>query len=316
MKESLSLSNRIRKIAVKLGMKQYLMPIYELVNSRQMSNRMKLYSPLNDLYGLNDENRDFCITVSFTTFPARIKSAMYVIDSMLRQTLKPDRILMVLVSSEIASRNELPEEYKCLERRGLSIVFTDENLKPHNKYQYAMLNFPNDIIITVDDDILYSDDLIETLFTSYKKYPHAVSAMRAHRMLFRNNTLLPYNDWGFESMYTKIPTFDLFATGVGGILYPPKCMAKKQELLFDTAAIRRTCLENDDIWLKLIQLLCDTPTVISSQTPPRILIVPSSQKSSLQSANVDDNRNDIILRDVMHFLGISEKGLFSKLSQS
>jgi len=313
LSNELSLKNRVRKVAVKLGVKQQLMPAYEFMNRRKAQSRMKLYDPSSTLYGLNTEKRDFDITVSFTTYPTRIKSAIYVADAMLRQTLKPDRVILVLAEDEYSSKYDLPEDYKQLEKRGLSIIFV-ENLKPHNKYQYAMKNYPNSIVITVDDDILYDDNLIETLFNSHRKHPKAVSAMRAHRILFSDKKVLSYNDWGFESTYTDMPAFDLIATGVGGVLYPPQFLMAKHEMLFNISAIRENSLLNDDIWLKLLELQCDVPVVLAKHSPPDILLVPSSQKTSLQSSNVDSERNDKIMRDTMRYLEITGDDLYERLS--
>jgi len=311
LSSDLSLKNQIRKIGIKLGVKQHFLPIYELITKPKTARRLKQYDPQNDSYGLNTEKRDFEITVSFTTFPARIGSAVYVADAMLRQTLKPDRVILVLAEEEFKSINDLPEDYLQLEKRGLSIVFT-ENLKPHKKYQYAIQNCPDSIVITVDDDIFYPEDLIETLFLSYKEHPKAVSAMRAHRMIFNDRKILPYNDWGIESTYTYEPAYDLVATGVGGVLYPAGCMTDRKDLLLDAKSIEAVCLDCDDIWLKMFELLCGLPVVLASKKKQEFLIVPGSQKNSLQSINVDGNGNDISLRSVMRFLNMSDEELYER----
>ena len=311
LSNDLSLKNQIRKIGIKLGIKQHFLPLYELITKPKTTKRLKQYDPQNDSYGLNTEKRDFDITVSFTTFPARIGFAVYVADAMLKQTLKPDRVILVLAEEEFSSLNDLPDDYRQLEKRGLSIVFT-ENLKPHKKYQYTMQNFPDSIVITVDDDLLYPEDLIETLIKSYKEHPKAVSAMRAHRMIFNDRKILPYNDWGIESTYTYEPVYDLVATGVGGVLYPAGCMTDRKDQLLDVNAIKEVCPNCDDIWLKMFELLCDVPVVLASKKKQDFLIVPGSQKNSLQSINVDDNGNDISLRSVMGFLNMSDEELYDK----
>lgn len=302
----------IRKLAFKLGIRKLFLPIQEFDSKREAIKHKKRYDPLNTHYGLNKDKRDFEITVSFTTFPARITNAVYVADAMLRQTLKPDRVIMVLASDEVQSKDDLPEEYINLQKRGLSIVFA-ENLRPHNKYQHAMKNYPDSIVITVDDDVFYPNDLVETLFSSYSKYPEAVSVIRAHRILFKDKKILPYNEWGFESIYTDKPVFDLLATGVGGALYPPMCMAVKRDILFDADVIRRISLNADDIWLKIIELLCDVPVVLAKQKPPSISYIPDTQNTSLHSSNVDSKKNDVILHDTISYFGINEDELYNKM---
>ena len=275
---------------------------------RKKKKRMKQYDPDSTLYGLNTDKRDIEIIVSFTTYTARLMSAAYVADVMLRQTLKPDRIILVLSDDEFESKDVLPKEYQNLEKRGLSIVFT-ENLKPHKKYRYAMQNHPDSLIVTVDDDILYKEDLIETLYTSYKKYPNAVSAIRMHRMKFSNNKLQPYNNWDFEAL-TGEPVFNFIATNGAGSIFPPRCFEKKRDLLFNSSIIKKTCLEADDIWLKIIELLCDIPVVSATQNTENLVLIPRSQRTSLHSSNVERNLNDKVLHSIMNHLGISEEKLY------
>lgn len=305
----MTVKNWLRKIIINLGVKSFFIPVMDFLNKGKTATLMKRYDPVSLVYGLNTEKRDVNITVSFTTYPPRIDAAKYVADTMLRQTVKPDRVIMVLSKEEYLSKESLPTEYKNLELRGLTIVF-DEGLKPHNKYHYAMRHFFESLIITVDDDVFYPENLIETLVRSYQKYPSAISALRTHRMLFDGDALRPYNDWDFESTYTDQPAFDLIATGGAGVLYPPHCFAAKRELLFDASVIKATCLGADDIWLKFMELLCDIPVVNASLCPSSLLTVPNSQKHSLSSKNVDKRQNDIAIQNIMRHLDIDAKELF------
>ncbi|MDR2590998.1 MAG: glycosyltransferase family 2 protein [Oscillospiraceae bacterium] len=306
MSKDLSFKNKIRRLTIKLGIKKHLMPIYEIINKRKTKKAMSLYNAICTKYGLNETKRDVEVTVSFTTYPDRINSAVYVADAMLRQTFKPDRIIMVLSSNDYKSTVQLPKDFINLEKRGLTVVIIDEDLRSHNKYRYAMQNYSEGIIITVDDDILYPENLIEQLYESYKKYPTAISSARAHRIMFYGDKLLPYNDWIFESTYTFNPAFDLIALGVSGVLYPPNCFEKKHELLLDSKAVMEVSLYADDLWLKIIELLCSIPVVLAYQKPPDSLLIPSSQKTSLHIDNVDNNRNDTILRDSLKYLNIND----------
>jgi hypothetical protein len=287
-----------------MGIKQSLLPVYDLVNKRKTENLMNQYNPENAEFGLNTAQRDFDITVSFTTFPARFESAKYVADIMLRQTLKPDRVLLILATDEVDSKNDLPKDYVQLEKRGLSVVFVDRSLKAHNKYQYAMKNYPDSILITVDDDILYPLELVETLYSSYKNFPNAISAMRAHRMLFENERLSPYNDWEFETRYTYEPAFDLFATGVGGVLYPPHLMDECKEILFDPNVLWEASKAADDTWLKFAELKCNVPVVLATKDKYELTLVPSSQKVSQHSEYVDRGGNDNAIENCEKLFGL------------
>lgn len=59
-----------------------------------------------------------------------------------------------------------------------------------------MKMYPESIIITVDDDIYYPDNLLEKLVESYKKFPHAVSCLRGHTIkIEKDGKFASYAEW-------------------------------------------------------------------------------------------------------------------------
>ncbi len=302
----------IHDLFVKIFLDPFIRPANKFMRRRETARRIKLYNPASTLYGLNTEKRDYELTVSFTTYPARIGVAVYVADAMLRQTLKPDRVILALASDEFESKADLPGDYEQLEKRGLTVVFT-ENLKPHKKYRYAMMNYPDSLIVTVDDDLLYPENLLEMLVNSYTRYPDAISTRRAHRMLFENGKLLPYRKWVFESEYTDKPAFDLISTNGAGALYPPGCLSACGDLLFDSDAVKKNALSADDIWLKFIALKCGVPVVIADKKTQTQLVVPGSQNTALYDTNVGEMHNDIVIRNCMVLMNWDDETLQSLL---
>jgi len=252
------------------------------------------FDPSSTTFGLNTEKRDFDLVVSFTTFPGRINYAFYVADIMLQQTIKPDKVLLILTKEEFNSIEDLPVEYKKLQNRGLTIVFVDNNLKPHNKYLYAMKQFPDSLVVTVDDDMFYEYTLLEILLESYKNYPRAIISARAHLMDIEGDIIMPYNTWT-EFKIPEKPRMQLFATGVGGVLYPPHLM---HEDVFDTDKIKQLCLNQDDVWLKIMQVLKGTP-VVYVKRKKRLLGIVSHQENALNYENCGKSRNDRYIADCM-----------------
>ena len=51
----------------------------------------------------------------------------------------------------------------------MKIEFKDEDLRSHKKYYYTIKEYPDDIMITVDDDIFYRSDMIAKLMAYHKK---------------------------------------------------------------------------------------------------------------------------------------------------
>lgn len=245
--------------------------------------------------GINQtEKRDKKIVVSLTSIPTRLKSLSITIDLIMRQTIMPDFIVLYLDEKQFENI-QLPKQFDEFKSRGLTIKYV-EDIRPHTKYFYAMKYFPNDIIITIDDDIAYKSTLIEMLMNSYKKYPNEVSCMRAHKILFDNNKqILPYNEWEYESKYTYEPSMFLFATGVGGVLYPPHCM---DDELFNIDKLKEISIFNDDVWLKAMQIIKKTSVVLVSVKGNYKCEINGSQKIALSKINVRNNRNDIIIKKV------------------
>lgn len=83
-----------------------------------------------------------------------------------------------------------------------------------------MLKYPEDVIITIDDDVEYPPTFIEDCIKSYEEYPNMINACRVHKIKYIGDRLLPYRLWEWESQETE-PSYDLFFTGVGGVVYPP-----------------------------------------------------------------------------------------------
>lgn len=240
------------------------------------------------------------IIVSFTSYPKRFKIIPRTFKSIAYQSLKPDKVILYLAKEECAER--LPEQLLRLQKYGLDIVLVDDNLKSHKKYYYSMKDYPNDIIITIDDDILYSRNLIKKLYKSYEKYPSSISAARVHRMKIENGKLCKYNDWDYQYRYSKKPSHWLFATSGGGTLFPPYLLP---ELLFNSTYIKKLCYSADDVWLKFMELKNDVKVVYVPGANRFIWNNGRLNREGLCMLNVIKNQNDIYIGVLSDFLDIS-----------
>lgn len=249
--------------------------------------------------GINDKSRSKKIIVSLTSYPARFKLLHITIRSLLTQTVKPDAVILYLGED---SKNELlPQQLLSLTKKGLSIEFREGNLRSHKKYYYALQEYPDDIIILVDDDMIYEPKMVERLMKSYEKYPQAVSAMRVHRMAKNpDGGISDYNHWHYEFKESIRPGLDIFSTTGFGTLLPPGCMDNK---VLDAGLFMRACYAADDIWLKFMQLLRNTPTVYVPST--RYIYLPDTQASSLSATNVDNNQNDVFIKNMERETGVN-----------
>lgn len=252
----------------------------------------------NSKYKLKKEGKKEQLTiVSLTSFPARIPTLWMTIESILRQTIKPDKIVLHLTESQIMDIESLPKSLLRLRERGLEIKLIKEEIKSHTKYYQAFKDYPNDIVITVDDDLFYRSDLIENLLNSHHKYPNAIIANWVKEI--KPNTPL-YREWpdgNFESL-----SHHFLLLGVGGVLYPPKCMYKD---IFNVEMIRSLCLTADDVWLSCMALLANTPIYYTNY---KYNYLPVLIKNNTTLISVNKDRNQICVDNLNNYY-LKTKGI-------
>ena len=233
------------------------------------------------------------IIVSLTSYPARISAVSAAINSLLCQTMPADMIVLWLAREQFPNlEQDLPSDLLNLasEEPSFFIRWCTKDLKSHKKYYYTMQEFPEDIVILADDDLLYGEDTIEKLYHSYLEFPNCVSALRCHMPRFiADEKLARYNEWmmGYSELI-GIPSLMLFSTSGGGTLYPPHCMHKE---LFNEDAIQSLCLYADDVWLKIMQLMNNTPTVMVQPDRP-LNLIKGTQDEALWHSNMREDGND------------------------
>ena len=228
------------------------------------------------------------LVVSLTTYPGRIHQVWKTISSLLNQTLKPKKVILWLAEEQFPD-HKLPESVRRLTKRGLEIRYC-EDLKSHKKYFEAMKQFPEAIIVTADDDILYPENHLEKLWKTHLESPQAVICQWSHRIAFdEGGHVCPYNDWPDNGR--EIPSFATLAVGCGGILYPQKALAGEA---FETDKLREYALAADDLWLKCMEILAGVKTV-NCNPKKDILIyynVLSTRKSGLWVSNIGHQKNN------------------------
>lgn len=196
-------------------------------------------------WGLNKEERDIKITVSLTSYPARIKTVDKTIETLLTQTVKPDRVVLWLGEDKFSCREkDLPKRLLKLRKLGLTIGWV-KDLRSYTKLIPALRAYPDDIIITVDDDIFYRQNLIEKLYAPFLSDPSCIYAQTVLRVeCDKKGDFTPYNSW----KYGHVPMAKSFFNhleGVGGVLYPPHVMPLET---LNESAFKALAPTVDDVW--------------------------------------------------------------------
>ena len=172
------------------------------------------------------------LVISLTSYPARIPALHHTLKTLLNQTMKADLVVLWLKPEQFPKGEaDLPREITELKKMGLTIDWY-HNVKSYTKLIPALKKYPNDIIVTADDDILYPENWLKLLYRGYKKYPQSIQCHRAFGIITENNSIAPYKSWkrgqiipGVGAMgqdsTIAVPGFKNFFTGVSGVLYPP-----------------------------------------------------------------------------------------------
>ena len=236
------------------------------------------------------------VIVSFTSYPKRFKYCCKVIDSILQNTIKPYKICLTVFKDEIEYIPEDLQQY--IDNNIVELISAEEDLKCHLKYFYVMQKYRNNPIITIDDDCWHLNDMIESLLRV--KHKNCVIARRVHQKTYdKNNIVNPFNMWNHDVHNILIPSFDLFAEGVGGVLYPPNILNITDDIIPEI----KQCLYNDDVYLNYLELKNNIPVAYAPNSRSHPYWIDDSQKYGLWlTRNKSDNENNETIKAVNLFL--------------
>lgn len=234
------------------------------------------------------------LIVSLTSFPARVKTVSYTIESLLLQNKKPNMVVLWLGYDKFPNKEkDLPKRLTRLTQYGLTIKWC-KDIKSYTKLVPSLEEYPEDIIVTVDDDVWYPPQWLDNLYKSYEKEPQYIHADRVMEVGLTNGKIDKYVDWKFQIFGPKEPSYLWHFTGTGGVLYPPHCLHKDvTDRKFLTLAP-----SVDDIWFWAMAILNHTKCKVIANniyTFEGVFIV---NNTSLWSANVFD-KNDVALENII-----------------
>ena len=237
--------------------------------------------------GLNNLPRKKRVIASLTTFPERINTVKETIKSLLVQTTKPDELVLWLADSQFPQKeSELPEDLLELKDYGLTIKWC-EDIRSFKKLIPALIDYPDDIIITFDDDIYYPENVIELLYDSYLENPDCIHANRGRRIELKNNKIIAKS--AAEVYWTKYKdcTYKNSITGCGGVLYPPNSLDKR---VFDKKEFQSILKTQDDVWFWTMAVLKGTKIKRVANFDIQLPTVENTQQFGLSKINSKNSK--------------------------
>jgi len=209
------------------------------INKEKIACEIEMFKGL----GVTKEKRNPQIIVSLTSYPDRIYDIHYCLYSLLNQSFKPDKLILWLSKEEFPNlEKNLPSRILKLKKHGLEIKWTEKNFKNYDKLINPLKEYPDDFIVTADDDLYYPGDWLERLYENYDG--ENIIAHRAHLVSFESGSVKPYDQWEKSIETDEISVLNFPTTG-GGVLYPPNVFYK--DVLKDELFLKLTP-HADDIW--------------------------------------------------------------------
>lgn len=249
------------------------------------------------------------VIVSLTSFPAAIPYATRAILSILKGSVLPDKIILYLTFSQFGEKG-IPEELK-----KLSVLYPifeirnyDQDIRSYRKLIPALNDFPDAVIVTIDDDVAYHRHMLRNLLRLHKQIPHAILAHRAKLM----KPDAPYRTWKkyrwYHFLFKKIhASFRNIPTGVGGVLYPPGSLKKD---MLEVNLFTQIAPTTDDIWFWAAAVANNTPIipVPFGYNKPKGLKKPKELSLKTTNFKAGTDRNVQALKAILtHYPEIKEK---------
>ena len=270
---------------------------------------LNIYAPI--FYMMNEipeavrscgEIVDKDVVISITSFPKRIHRLPLIMESIYRQTIKPTKIVLWLADEQFQDKCYVNKLFRKFINRGLEIRYC-EDIKSHKKYYFSLKEFPSSLIVTLDDDIFYSEYMLEELLYKYKEHPNCIIAHRAHLMKFNERgDLAPYSKWDILARKSGLPSMYLFpTTGAGCIIFKEAFI----DSVLDKELLKTLSFNADDIWLKCMSVLKGVEVIIVKTDYPEIIDLIGTKSDGLAKINVVNGNNDIQIKKITEHFNIN-----------
>lgn len=248
-------------------------------------------------------NGIFNIIVSLTSFPERINTVYQTIESLLNQEIKANKIILWLAPEQFPNKEaDLPKQLLDLKEKGL-IIDWYHDIRSYKKLIPTLKKYPNSIIITADDDIIYNKTCIKTLVNTYYNNIYNIIANRITRLYYKEKDLeiLPRKLYTKNNDYLpmlKQASFFNMQTGCAAVLYPPHCFYKD---VLDEELIQKLAPTNDDQWFWAMGILNGFSVMMPKNPQFNLKYVENTQEGSCLW-KINDRGKKLYFKDLKNIL--------------
>jgi hypothetical protein len=258
-----------------------------------LETRLALAARISRRRGVRGNAGDEEIIISLTTTEQRLPKVHCAVESLLRQSFKPHRIILWV--SEQLTEAVLSVPLMRQQQRGLEVRFR-RDLRSFTKLLYALQEHPSALVVTADDDTLYPRGWLRELHDSYRAGPVFIHCQQARWISSSaEGRLKPYLEWKSELPGQTGPAMRLLPLGVGGVLYSP---GRLHSEVFNESVFLKICPKADDIWFKAMSLLNGVPCRKTTSEFQGYPTLRSAREDGLSRSNLINGVYDRQIRDV------------------
>lgn len=225
------------------------------------------------------------LIVSLTSYPARIKTVHRTIESLFNQTMSANKVILWLAPEQFPQKEkDLPAELLALKEKGL-IIDWYHDIKSYKKLIPTLKKYPEAIIVTADDDLIYDKNWLMLLFDSYLKHPkfihcHRITRLNSKFKIVSRNFYLN-GSGGYYPGLCKANAFNKLCGGAG-TLFPPHCFTKE---VLNESVFMNLASTSDDIWFWLMGLLNSYKVKVVPNNIFELCYIPNTQVCGLFHTN-------------------------------
>jgi len=224
------------------------------------------------------------VIVSLTSIPSRLGTLHLTIRSVLNQNVRPKKIILWLHHS---LKGEIPPKLRILESDLFQIKYSELTCS-HRKLIHTIELFPEIIVVTCDDDMMYRPNWLQLLFREHLLHPEKVIANQTRYIRYsQEGELLPYKNWKYDESL-NFNQSAVIPIGAEGVLYPPNKLSEK---VTDSGLFLKLAPKADDLWFKAMAILNNTIAILASERARTPIPIIGSQKQSLKKSNIGDDKN-------------------------